>query len=50
MQAAPGYISHNPSNSLSSIDTMIRNGVLGTPGNWPRGGSGYAWLLDGAGG
>ncbi|KAL1628118.1 hypothetical protein SLS56_006049 [Neofusicoccum ribis] len=50
MQAAPGSVSFNPSNPSASIDQMIRNGVLGTPGSWPNGGPGFAWLFDGAGG
>lgn len=50
MQAAPGSVPFNLSNPAASIDTMIRNGALGTPGSWPRGGPGYAWLFNGADG
>ncbi|KKY23543.1 putative exo-beta [Diplodia seriata] len=50
MQASPGSISFDPAHPHSSIATMIRNGVLGTPGSWPAGGPGFAWLFDGADG
>lgn len=48
MQAAPGSVPFDPADTAASIDRMIRNGLLGTPGEWPTGGPGYAWLLDGA--
>ncbi|KAK0664395.1 hypothetical protein DIS24_g836 [Lasiodiplodia hormozganensis] len=50
MQAAPGSVSFDPKKPAKSIDTMLRNGVLGTPGSWPNGGPGYAWFLNGANG
>ncbi|OJD29911.1 exo-beta-protein [Diplodia corticola] len=50
MQASPGSVSFDAAHPSSSIGTMIRNGVLGTPGGWPDGGPGFAWLFNGADG